>query len=67
MRYFVVLQTNESDDLNIQNMKRENKLYSYKDQLAEIELKKEMAKKKGKIAQIRCKLAWVYINWVSVT
>ena len=29
-------------------MKRENKLYSYKDQLAELELRKEIEKKKKK-------------------
>ena len=29
-------------------MRRENKLYSYKDQLAELELRKELEKKKGK-------------------
>ncbi|XP_005111057.1 eIF-2-alpha kinase activator GCN1 [Aplysia californica] len=30
------------------NVRRENKLYSYEDQMAEIELRKEMEKKKGK-------------------
>ena len=33
------------------NMKRENKLYSYKDQMADQELKHELERKKGKKAE----------------
>ncbi|KAL3857310.1 hypothetical protein ACJMK2_011991 [Sinanodonta woodiana] len=38
------------------NIRRENKLYSYKEQMAEIELKKELEQKKGKPAQDAPKL-----------
>ena len=31
---------------NVSNMKRENKLYSYQDQLAELEIRKELEEKK---------------------
>ncbi|KAK7087777.1 stalled ribosome sensor GCN1-like [Littorina saxatilis] len=39
-----------------QNMKRENKLYSYAEQMAELELRREMEKKKGKKAEAMPKL-----------
>ncbi len=37
----------EENALNAKNMKRENKTYSYKEQMEELELKKELSKKKG--------------------
>ncbi|KAH9524200.1 translational activator of GCN4 [Bulinus truncatus] len=40
-----------------QNIRRENKLYSYADQMAELELKKEIEKKKGKKPQEAPKLS----------
>ncbi|KAL8584762.1 hypothetical protein ACOMHN_035681 [Nucella lapillus] len=40
-----------------QNVRRENKLYSYAEQMAELELKKEMDKKKGKKTETTPKLS----------
>ena len=39
-----------------QNIRRENKLYSYKEQMADLELRKELEKKKGKPAEAPPKL-----------
>nr|XP_022338883.1 eIF-2-alpha kinase activator GCN1-like [Crassostrea virginica] len=41
-------QFEKSADGSSANIKRENKLYSYEEQMAELELKKELEKKKGK-------------------
>ncbi|KAI0222670.1 eIF-2-alpha kinase activator GCN1 [Lamellibrachia satsuma] len=41
-----VIKSTDQQDNKVANMKRENKLYSYAEQLAEIELKKELEKKK---------------------
>lgn len=38
----------KKDDLNTKNLKKESKLYSYKEQLAEIEIRKEVEAKKKK-------------------
>ncbi|KAK7475223.1 hypothetical protein BaRGS_00033527, partial [Batillaria attramentaria] len=40
-----------------QNVRRENKLYSYAEQMAELELRKEMEKKKGKKTEATPKLS----------
>ncbi|GFQ96680.1 eIF-2-alpha kinase activator GCN1, partial [Trichonephila clavata] len=44
---------NLKEEKNVKNMKRESKLYSYKDQLEEIELKKEIEAKKRAKGQVK--------------
>lgn len=46
----------KSEDNKQSNIKRENKLYSYAEQMAEMELRKELEKKKGKSAKEAPKL-----------
>ncbi|KAJ7309597.1 hypothetical protein JRQ81_007650, partial [Phrynocephalus forsythii] len=42
-----ILQSAQQDNLKKANMKRENKAYSFKEQIIELELKEEIKKKKG--------------------
>ena len=47
-KYYSATVAAQDSTAAFKNMKRENKLYSYKDQLAELELRKEIEKKKKK-------------------
>ena len=43
------------ENAHLRNMKRENKGYSYKDQIADFELQKELDAKKGKKKELTAK------------
>ena len=43
------------DNSHLKNVKRENKAYSYKDQMADLQLQKELDAKKGKKKELTAK------------